>query len=104
MDLQGIFISNMKTIRKAKHITQEKLSELCDTDTSYIGQIETRKRFPSLTFIEKIASALEVEPYLLFKNDQTESPERKKRIENIKVEFFQAIDGNLEEFLKKILS
>lgn len=94
----------MKTIRKAKHITQEKLSELCDTDTSYIGQIETRKRFPSLTFIEKIASALEVEPYLLFKNDQTESPERKKRIENIKVEFFQAIDGNLEEFLKKILS
>ena len=48
-----VFISNLKTIRKERQITQEKLAELCNTDTAYIGQIETKKRFPSLTFIEK---------------------------------------------------
>ena len=53
MALQQIFISNLKRIRKEKRITQEKLAELCDTDTCYIGQIETLRRFPSIHFIEK---------------------------------------------------
>ena len=63
MGLQDIFISNLKSIRKEKHITQEKLAEMCETDTAYIGQIETKKRFPSITFIEKISEALGIEPY-----------------------------------------
>lgn len=67
MDLKEIFISNLKRFRKEQHITQEKLAELCNTETSYIGQIETKKRLPSLTFIEKIASAINIKPYLLFK-------------------------------------
>ena len=46
MDLQDVFISNLKRFRKEQHITQEKLAELCDTETSYIGQIETKKRLP----------------------------------------------------------
>ena len=56
-----------KTILNGKKLTQEKLAELCNTETSYIGQIETKKRLPSLTFIEKIASAINIKPYLLFK-------------------------------------
>ena len=59
--------------RKQEHITQEKLAELCDTDTSYIGQIETRKRFPSLPFVEKIASVLHVQPYQLYKPQEQNS-------------------------------
>ena len=42
------------------------LAEKCDTSTSYIGQIEIGNRFPSFNMIEKIASALEIKPYLLF--------------------------------------
>ena len=70
MALQQIFISNLKRIRKEKRITQEKLAELCDTDTCYIGQIETLRRFPSIHFIEKIAAALQVEADELFKNHE----------------------------------
>lgn len=73
MTLQQIFISNLKRIRKEKHITQEKLAELCDTDTCYIGQIETLRRFPSIHFIEKIAAALQVEADELFKNHEKKS-------------------------------
>ena len=70
MNLQTIFISNMKRFRKQKHITQEKLAEMCETDTCYIGQIETFRRFPSIQLIEKISNALEVEPWVLFKNNE----------------------------------
>lgn len=101
MDLQEIFISNLKTIRKDHHITQEKLAELCNTDTAYIGQIETKKRFPSINFIEKIADALDIEPYLLFKNRTDETAEQKKRLQELKSELFSLLDEDIETFLKK---
>ena len=43
-----------------------KLAEACNTDVSYIGQIEMGKRFPSIKLIEKISKVLDVEPYRLF--------------------------------------
>ena len=43
-----------------------KLAELCDTSPNYIAEIEIGRRFPSLKLIEKIAKALNVEPYRLF--------------------------------------
>ncbi len=100
MDLQEIFISNLKMARKKLHITQEKLAELCDTDTAYIGQIETKKRFPSITFIEKIAKALKIEPYILFKNKSDENEE--KRINSLKSEFFAFIDEDVETFFRRL--
>ena len=101
MDLQEIFISNLKKIRKGQHITQEKLAELCNTDTAYIGQIETKKRFPSINFIEKISGALDIEPYLLFKNISSETIEQKQRIDTLKSELFNLLDEDIEAFLKK---
>ncbi|MDR0475933.1 MAG: helix-turn-helix domain-containing protein [Treponema sp.] len=52
----------MKKHRKQAKLTQEKLAELCGTDFRYIGQIETGRRCPSLEFIGKIASALNIAP------------------------------------------
>ena len=45
MDLKDIFIYNMKRLRREKNITQEQLAERCETDTAYIGQIETKNVF-----------------------------------------------------------
>ena len=101
MDLQDVFISNLKTIRKERQITQEKLAELCNTDTAYIGQIETRKRFPSISLIEKIAAALKVEPYRLFKNNSNSKTEEPEKINALKKEFLSLIDADIEGFLKK---
>jgi transcriptional regulator with XRE-family HTH domain len=66
MVLQDVFIANMRKYRKQARFTQEKLAELCDTDPRYIGQIENGRRFPSVSYIEKIAAALGVTPYRLF--------------------------------------
>ena len=71
MSLQEKFINNLRRIRKDKKITQEKLAELCQTETSYIGQIEIGKRFPSITLIEKMAVALDVPAYVLFKENKS---------------------------------
>jgi len=66
MALQQVFMINMKNRRKQMGFTQEKLAELCNTDPCYIRQIENGRRFPSLVYIERIASALNIAPYLLF--------------------------------------
>jgi transcriptional regulator with XRE-family HTH domain len=66
MGLQQVFMTNMKKYRKQAGLTQEKLADFCNTDPCYIRQIEGGRRFPSLTYIERIASALRIAPYRLF--------------------------------------
>jgi transcriptional regulator with XRE-family HTH domain len=69
MGLKQIFIINLKKFRKIEGISQMKLAELCNTDVSYIGQIEIGRRFPSIEMIERIAAALKLAPYRLFMNE-----------------------------------
>jgi transcriptional regulator with XRE-family HTH domain len=69
MALKQIFIVNLKKFRKIEKISQMKLAELCNTDVSYIGQIEIGRRFPSMEMIEKIARALKLAPYRLFMDE-----------------------------------
>jgi transcriptional regulator with XRE-family HTH domain len=66
MNLQHIFIKNLKKFRTNKNLSQMKLAEMCNTAPSYIGEIEIGRRFPSWKLIEKIGLVLEVEPYRFF--------------------------------------
>ena len=84
MDLQSLFISNLRRIRKEKKITQETLAELCGTDTSYISQIEIKRRFPSISLIERIAESLGVEPYVLFKDNSEKPPQEESPADDAK--------------------
>jgi len=43
-----------------------KLAELCNTSSTYIGEIEVGKKFPSITMIEKFAAVLRIKPYHFF--------------------------------------
>jgi transcriptional regulator with XRE-family HTH domain len=66
MGLRHVFIKNLRNYRKTRGFSQMKLAELCDSSTSYIGQIEIGNKFPSIEMIEKMAAALNVQPHLLF--------------------------------------
>ena len=66
MELQQVFMANLRKHRKMLGFTQEKLAEICNTDPCYIRQIEIGRRFPSLQYIERIAKALNIAPYRLF--------------------------------------
>lgn len=65
--LNTIFSENLKFYRLEKNYSQEKLAELSSLHRTYIGGIEAKKRNVSLNNIEKLAQALEIEPYLLLK-------------------------------------
>jgi len=66
VSLQQIFIANLKKFRKEQGISQMVLSEMCNTTSNYIGQIEMGRRIPSFEKIEQIAAALNIPPSLLF--------------------------------------
>jgi len=68
-----IFVYNMKKYRKKRQFSQMKLAEMLNTSTSYIGEIEINRKIPSLDMVEKIANALEIEPFRLFIDDRNRS-------------------------------
>lgn len=60
-----IFAENMRTRRRALHISQEKLGQMCGLHRTYIGGIEQFIRNPSLKSMDKIADALNTSVSLL---------------------------------------
>jgi len=91
-----------------------KLAEYCNTAPSYIGQIETGVRFPSLELVEKMADILRIEPYHFFKKKAVNShdsdtdnlfprlPNSMKR--QIQTQIKTQIDQSTNEILNDILS
>jgi transcriptional regulator with XRE-family HTH domain len=69
MTIQELFITNLKGYRKAKNLSQLQLALRCDSSQTYISEIEMSKKFPSPDMIERIAGALGIESYFLFKNE-----------------------------------
>lgn len=57
----------IRTARKAKNFSQEKLGELCQLSTAHVGHIERGTRIPSLETLFRISKELDVSlDYLLF--------------------------------------
>jgi transcriptional regulator with XRE-family HTH domain len=105
MGIQAVFAENMKKYRKKAKLTQEKLAEICGTDHRYIGQIETGARCPSLEYVERIATALKIEPYCLFFDETIEEDEgpmaikkeQKQKLKAILFENFTQICSIIDE-------
>ena len=67
MDIKKKFGERVKKLRLEKGWSQEKLALTADLDRTYIPSIEKGDRNVSITVIEKIANALEVEIIELLK-------------------------------------
>lgn len=65
MDIIKVFGANVKYYRQAIGLSQEAFAEKCGLHRTYISAIECFRRSISLENIQRIADALEVEPYLL---------------------------------------
>lgn len=61
-------------------------------------KLKQKKRFPSLTFIEKIASAINIQPYLLFK--PIDNFEINKN-NDMQKELIETISNDISEILRK---
>ena len=67
-DIKIAFGNRLRSLRKAKQLSQEKLAELADSDRTYISDVELGKRNISMVNICKLASALEIEIKDFFNN------------------------------------
>ena len=67
MDNKKLLGKRIKTIRKHRGLTQEKLSELIGIETGSLSGIESGRFFPSLHILDKMSEVLDVELVEFFK-------------------------------------
>lgn len=78
MKLKALIGKNVKYYRYRENLTQEQLAEKTKSSVNYIGCLERGQHNPSVDKLEKVASALNIEPYELFiqRNDIDNLPVR----------------------------
>ena len=101
MYLEKLVAENVKRIRKERGLTQEQLAELCETATSYIGLLETGKNVPKLSTIERIATALNVNPLVFFRDTRQNMLEQQEEIREKKRKFLAKIEKELDYLFLK---
>jgi transcriptional regulator with XRE-family HTH domain len=60
----------IRTLRRLKGWTQQELGDKADVNYKFIGEIERSRQNPSFMILEKIATALGVDLYELFRFEQ----------------------------------
>jgi transcriptional regulator with XRE-family HTH domain len=103
MDLTHVFVHNLKKWRKNVGISQKTLAERCNAAHSYIRQIESGTGHPSFAFIEKLAGALNIEPYKLFYDETAaKSSVESECINTIKMDFLENVSHEFDTAVKKM--
>jgi len=77
-DLRKVLAFNMKLHRKKLGLSQVKLAEIINVSDNYIALIEIGRRFPSLTTLEQLASAMNIDILELFSIKTIELSEKKE--------------------------
>ena len=100
-ELKKLLGKRIREIRISKNLTQEDLSELTNIGASSISKIESGHFHPTDDNLEKIAKALNVEPYKLYMfNHQKDTKELLKDIQTM---LNQATDEEIK-LVYKVLS
>lgn len=66
MNIKKFVGKRIKELRKKQHLSQEQLAEMIDINQNALSYIETGENFFSAETLEKIISALKIEPVELF--------------------------------------
>jgi len=62
-----LFGEQLRKLREARNLSQERLGELCNFNRLYIGRIERGERVISFEYMMRIAFILKVRPAELYK-------------------------------------
>lgn len=104
--VKSLLASNIRSARGKLKLTQQQLAERVGSSTSFIGEIEIRRKFPSPANIERIASALGMQPYELFIDENREGPNRDQRelLSVLKNDLQSSISKDIDDIIFKYLS
>lgn len=107
-ELLEILSTNIKFYRKEKSWTQEKLAEEAEMSVQAVNFFEGKRRWPGEDSLSKIASALDIEVYQLFIQQDTtpvfieETPENEKIRTQITEEVLDEVELSVKKTLEKI--
>ena len=74
-EIRGIFGSNLKRYRNYRKLSKAELAETLDLSIPFLSDVECGRKWVSPITLVKFASALNIEPYELFKPENTSSHE-----------------------------
>lgn len=81
---KDLFGEQLKTLRTARELSQEKLSEMCEFHRTHVGRLERAERTVTFDGLLRLSYALKVKPDELLKliPVQSKLPPKKKRKAN----------------------
>lgn len=65
--LLGRFAANLKRIMETRELSDARLGEMVGISSAYVWMLYSAQRCPSLEMVEKIATALKLDPATLLK-------------------------------------
>ena len=74
-ELRGILSKNIKRYRQSRNLSQADLAEKLDISVNFLCNIENGNRWISPQTLVKFASALNIEPYEMFKPAEAMPPD-----------------------------
>ena len=105
-NLRGLLSQNIKRYRQRKGWSQARLAESMEISTNYLSDIETKRGWVSPLSLVKLANALEIEVFELFKPQETTSLDTIRTIDKCLDDFSTSLkasfDKSLKDSLKKI--
>lgn len=104
--LRNLFSQNIKRYRQMKGWSQEKLAEKVEISTNYLSEIETERGWVSPFSLIKLANALEIDVYELFKPQEKQSKDTlriiNKSLDDFSTSLKISFDKSLRDSLQKI--
>lgn len=70
MNIREIFARNLRKLRQAKGLSQEKLAHLAEIDRTYVSSLERCVYAPTIDMVATLAKILEVSPADLLQPDR----------------------------------
>jgi transcriptional regulator with XRE-family HTH domain len=92
----------MRENRKRLGLSQARLAERSGLSTQYIAMIELTRKFPTPEMLERIASALEIDPPELFSMQIAEAQIRKFK-KNVLTDIEKAVSGAVMQIIERNL-
>lgn len=68
---RAIVAANLRSYRKAKKLSQEDLAEIAGLHRTYVSSVERCERNATLDTIDRLSTALGIEPFQLLKEGET---------------------------------
>ncbi len=103
--IKELLRKNIKERRKTLGYSQMDLAEHCGVSTSYIGEIEIGRKFPSADTLQKISDALGLRPsQLFFEDDDWKVFKKYTLLTDLSMELQEKITEDVKETVKKYIN